>query len=119
MKCVDQEPANRIGQVFHTPMQAACSSTEPAYRFQHGPLLVHSATDLIWSVGVHANTPTAPDSDESGPALPIRHRARRIAAPIPPRTHRPPSRSPVPRPTADDCATAPPPAAATDRARPA
>src|SRR5262249_19612122 len=38
MKCVDQKRANRVGGVFHAPMQATCSSTEPAHYFQHGHL---------------------------------------------------------------------------------
>src|SRR5262249_846793 len=38
MKCVDQKCANRVGGVFHAPMQATCSNTEPAHYFQHGHL---------------------------------------------------------------------------------
>src|SRR5262249_24719832 len=38
MKYVDQKRANRVGGVFHAPMQATCSSTEPAHYSQHGHL---------------------------------------------------------------------------------
>src|SRR5262249_44783425 len=47
MKRVDQKRAERVDAVFHAPMQATRRSTEPAHCFQHGPLLVRSATSLV------------------------------------------------------------------------
>ena len=32
MKCVDQEPANRIGRVFQIAMQVTRSGAKPPYR---------------------------------------------------------------------------------------